>query len=276
MKQKIINAFIRSRHPWRDVKLDELTEIYTSMTLRTLGFSLIGIFVPVFFYKSGVSLEAIFAFYAVFFLFRIPVDYSAAFLVGRIGPKHALGISTVIYILFLGLLLTFNTVQWPMWFLALAFAISNGIFFISYHTDFSKIKSAKHGGKELSYLYIFERFGGVLGPLIGGLLATFVSPEATIIVAILVLLGSQIPLLLSREPVKTHQHIVFEKFPWHRFKYDYISLSAAGIDRVASLIAWPLLISVTVFVDDSYAKIGVLVAISTIISITLARYFGRL
>jgi hypothetical protein len=39
---------------------------------------------------------------------------------------------------------------------------------------------------------------------------------------------------------------------------------------------WPLLISVTVFVEDSYAKIGVLVAVSTVLSIIIARYFGRI
>jgi MFS family permease len=276
MIQKLIHSVLRPRHPWRDVKFDELAEIYTSMTLRTLGFSLIGIFVPVFLYKSGVSLESIFFFYFLFFLFRLPVDYCSAFLVGRIGPKHALGLSTVLYIMFLILLLTFNIEQWPLWLLAAIFSTSNGIFFIAYHTDFSKIKSSKHGGKELSYLYIFERFGGVLGPLIGGLLASFVAPEATIIIAIFVLLGSQIPLFLSSEPVRTHQKIKFKNFPWKRFKYDYISLSANGIDRMASLVAWPLLISVTVFVDDSYAKIGVLVAVSTVLSIIIARYFGRL
>jgi hypothetical protein len=275
MTKKFIHSFLRPRHPWRDVKFDELTEIYTSMTLRTLGFSLIGIFVPVFFYKSGVSLQGIFAFYALFFIFRIPVDYASAFLVGRIGPKHSLGISTLIYIVFLGLLLSFNALLWPMWFMALVFSISNGIFFISYHTDFSKIKSSEHGGKELSYLYIFERFGGVLGPLVGGLLASFVAPEATIIIAIVILFLSQIPLFLSREPVRTHQHIVFKNFPWRRFTADYVSMSATGVDRVASLIAWPLLISVTVFVDDAYAKIGLLVAFSTVLSIVLARYFGR-
>jgi hypothetical protein len=156
------------------------------------------------------------------------------------------------------------------------FSASNGLFFVAYHTDFSKIKDTKHGGKELGYLYIFERLGGILGPVVGGLLATFVDPRAAIGVAIFVLLASQIPLLVSSEPVRTHQHITFRGFPLTRFKSDYIALGAFNIDKMVSLITWPLLIALTVFSDNTYAKIGFLVAASTVISVLLAHLFGKM
>lgn len=276
MFQKIMHSFVRPRHPWRTIKFDELAEIYASMTLRTLGFSMIGIFIPIFLYKSGVSLESIFSFYLFFFVSRIPVDFCSAFLVGRIGPKHAIGISTLIHIAFLFLLLTFNSNNWSLFLMSGVFSASNGLFFVAYHTDFSKIKDSKHGGKELGYLYIFDRLGGVIGPLIGGILATFIDPRATIGIAILILLASQIPLLVSSEPVRTHQNITFRGFPWARFKYDYIAMGAFNIDRVATIVTWPLLIALTVFTDDTYAKVGFLVSISTIASILLARWFGRM
>ena len=276
MIQKIIHKLIRPLHPWRTVKFDELAKIYASMALRNLGFSMIGIFIPIFLYKSGVSLESIFIFYLFFFVTRVPVDFCSAFLVGRIGPKHAIGISTLIHIAFLFLLLTFDSYQWSLLLMSGVFSISNGLFFIAYHTDFSKVKDSKHGGKELGYLYIFERLGGVLGPLVGGILATFIDPRLTIGIAILILLASQIPLLMSGEPVRTHQHITFRGFPWKRFKFDYIALGAFNIDKMATLAAWPLLVSITVFADNTYASIGFLVAFSTALSILLARLFGRI
>lgn len=276
MFQKIMHSFIRPRHPWRRLKFDELAEIYTSIMLRSLGFSLMGIFVPVFFYQSGVALDSIFLFYVFFFMFRIPVNIVSAFLVGKIGPKHSIGVSTVFQIIFLFLLLTFQTQLWSLWFLAAIYSLSNGIFFIAYHTDFSKIKDSAHGGKELSYLIIFERLGGALGPLIGGILGSFIAPEATIITAIFMLGASQIPLLFSKEPVRINQNIRFRGFPWRLFTRDYIALGAFSIDRVASIVAWPLLIAVVVFVDDTYVKLGSLVTVSTIISMLVARLFGRI
>ena len=65
MIQKLIHRIAAPGHPWRTMKFDELAEIYTSMTIRSLGFGIIGIFVPIFFYKNGVSLQSIFYFYAL-------------------------------------------------------------------------------------------------------------------------------------------------------------------------------------------------------------------
>ncbi len=45
------------------MKFDELAELYTSMSLRSLGFSLIGIFVPVYLFQYGVSVKDIFLFF---------------------------------------------------------------------------------------------------------------------------------------------------------------------------------------------------------------------
>lgn len=264
-----------ARHPWRQLKFDELAEMYTSMSIRSLGFGIIGIFVPIFLYKSGVSLQSIFLFYTVFFIMRIPVAYVSAFIVGRIGPKHAIAISTILLITFLLMLLGLDAFSWPLSVLAFWFTVSNGLFFVAYDTDFSKIKSTKHGGKELGWLYIFERAGAALGPLVGGVLASFISPELTITVAVLVLIGSLFPLLASNEPVKLNQKITFKGFKWRRHSSDYIALSAFAIDNVGSAVFWPLLLAVFIFTDDSYAKIGALTGFAMLVSMFSARMFGK-
>ena len=167
MLQKIIHNFARPRHPWRKIKFDELAEIYTSMSIRSFGFGIIGIFVPIYLYQNGSSLQSIFLFFTLFFVFRLPIAYVSAFVVGRIGPKHSIAVSTLLLIVFLSQLLTLDVFQWPLLILAFSFSVTNGLFFVAYNTDFSKIKNTEHGGKELSWLYIFERTGGALGPLVG-------------------------------------------------------------------------------------------------------------
>ncbi len=88
-----------------------------------------------------------FSFYLFFFSFRIPLSFIDGWVVGKIGPKHGIAISTLLFVVFLSALLTLELIGWPLWFLALLFTITNGLFFISYHTDFSKIKDTKHSGK---------------------------------------------------------------------------------------------------------------------------------
>ncbi len=274
MLKKIIHMFIRKRHPWRDIQFDELAEIYTSMSLRSLGFGIIGIFVPIYLFHNGVDLSSIFWFFMWVFLLRIPIAIMVAYTVGRIGPKHSIALSTLLFILFLGMLLSFKQLQWPLVLLAFAFTVPNGLFFTAYHTDFSKIKDSNHGGKELGWLYIFERVGGTLGPLVGGLLASIVAPELSILLAILVLIGSLVPLFLTNEPVCLHQKISFIGFPWRRHTFDYLSMGALHIDNAASKFVWPLCIAVIVFKTDSYAKVGSIVALATAVSLYSAHMFG--
>lgn len=276
MLYKLATHIIRNRHPWRTLHMSELAEIYTSMSMRSFGFSIMGIFVPVYLYQSGIALADILVFYLVFFVIRIPVSYLAAFLIGRIGPKHTLAMSTVITIIFMGHLLSLGTFGWQLWYLALLFTTANGLFFIATNVDFSKIKHKDHGGKELGWLYIFERGGAALGPVVGGVLASVVAPSVTIWVAIVMLCGSLIPLFLTREPIKTHQKISFRGFPWRNYLRTAPSIVGYQIDMSATLIVWPLLLSVFVFVDDPYASLGALIGLATLISLFSARMFGMI
>jgi MFS family permease len=275
MLRRLIHNLAKPRHPWRRLEFNELSEIYASMSIRSFGFGIIGIFVPIYLYQNGSSLQSIFMFYTLFFIFRLPIAYVSAYVVGRIGPKHSIAISTLLLVVFLSQLLTLDMFEWPLALLAFSFSVTNGLFFVAYNTDFSKIKDTKNGGKELSWLYIFERIGGALGPLVGGILASLIAPELTIFVAIVVLICSLIPLFMTNEPVRLNQNIKFKGFPWQVHFRDFISIGAFGIDNVASLVMWPLLIAVLIFTEDTYATLGVITGFSLAISVFSSYLLGK-
>ena len=274
MLKKLIYSIAAHHHPWRKLSFDELAELYTSMTMRSLGFSLIGIFVPVYLYTTGISLQAIYLFFAFFFLLRIPVSFAAGLVVGRIGPKHSIALSTMLFIVFLGLLTSYEVMGWPLWLLSTAYTLANGLFFIAYNTDFSKINHSVHGGKELGWLMIFERAGGALGPVVGGLLAGLFAPQASMIFAIIVLAISLVPLFLTNEPVKTHQKIDYLPFNNRKYARDFVAFSSYSIVNVANGLLWPLLVAVFIFTDGTYEKLGALVGLGLAVSIISARMFG--
>ena len=257
------------------MKFDELAELYTSMSLRSLGFSLVGIFVPVYFYQNDVNIVSIFTFFGLFFILRIPISYVSGLIVGRIGPKHSIAVSTVLFIMFLGLLLSFTTIRWPLPILAVFYSMANGLFFIASETDFSKVKHKKHGGKELGWLFIFERAGGALGPIAGGLIASIFAPEFTIVFAVLVFIASLVPLFLTNEPVKLHQNVKFSGFPLRAHARDYVAVGSYSVVNLSNGLFWPFFIALVVFTDDTYAKLGGLVGLSLAVSMITANMFGR-
>lgn len=277
MLKKAIKKRIRRYHPWRTIKFDELAEIYISMSLRSVGFSAIGIFVPIYLYKSGVPLVDVIFFLFFFFIFRAAIVLKLGKFVGSIGPKHAIAVSNVFFIAFLFLLLSFESVQWPLPFLALMYTLANGMFFVAYHADFSKIKHRDHGGKELGWLYIFERLGSALGPVIGGLVAGLFSPQVSIIFAIVVIFGSLIPLFMTNEPVKAHQIVDYAKLDKKRIiTNDMPSIMSFNVINIVHAAFWPLFIGVFIFVDNTYETLGILIGISMVISILSARLYGKL
>lgn len=257
------------------MKFDEISEIYTSMTLRSFGFSIIGVFVPVYLYQQGVDINSILWFYVAFFSIRIPFAYIAGKYIGKIGPKHAIAVSNVLTIAFLLMLLSYSRYDWNLLGLATIFTMANGLFFIAYHADFSSIQHKKHGGKELGWLFIFERAGAAAGPFIGGLTATLISPEFTIGMALVILMISLIPLFMTAEPIKTHMKIDYSKVPRRVIKEDAIPMGAMNVIWMATAVFWPLYIAVYIFDQDVYATLGSIISISILISMISAHLSGK-
>jgi MFS family permease len=275
MIQKKINSLLQSRHFWRTVDFDELSEIYTSILLRSLATSVVGLFIPVYLHGLGYSVRTIFAFFIVFFIARIVIDPLSALIVGRIGPKHTIALSTISNIIVLLMLLTMKDMGWPLYFIAVAYSLTNSMFFIAFHTDFSKIKHTKHGGKELGYVTILEKLGGVAGPLIGGVIATIYSPSYTIVLSIVLFLASLIPLFLTNEPVKVHQKLTLKGFKIRSHSREIVSYACLNAENVISILLWNFYLSLAIFVTSPYVKIGTVVAISTALSLLSVQFVGR-
>jgi MFS family permease len=276
MLKKLIKQLLAPRHYWRTVTFDELSELYTSMLLRGLAISLVGIFIPVYLYKLGYKIPDILLFYTGFFFAKLVFDFIAAYVVAKQGPKHTIILSYSLQVVSLGMLLTLPTMHWSLEAISGIWGASSSLFFIAYHVDFSKIKHSEHGGKEIGYMFIIEKIGAIIGPLIGGLVANYFGAHYIIAAAATMFTLSIIPLLLSPEPVRTNQVLHFSKLPTLVYKRDALAYSALGIENSVSIVLWPLCIVALVFTNDTYAKIGILSAAGVFISLFTTRAIGAL
>lgn len=256
--------------------MSELGELYVSMTLKSLALSLIAIFIPVFLYQEGYSIVEIGLFYAGYFTARIMFDLLAGYLTARFGPKHMLAYSYILLVVFLGLLLTLPVYGWPLAVVAGFKALFNSFFFVSYHVDFSKIHSVDKAGAELSLMNILVRTAAAAGPFVGGLVATVFSIEVTIALALILVLLAIWPLMLSAEPVKTQRKLNLNSFSLRKNLANAASYTFLGISRQVGLTIWPLYISVFIFTDEVYAKVGLVTSVSIAVSLLATRVYGKL
>jgi MFS family permease len=274
--QHIFDRILFGHVRWRHVNIDELSEMYVSMLLRSLAMSLIGVFVPLFMLKNGYSVIQIFAFYIAYFGIRIFADIASAFLVAKIGPKHTIMVSYIVQILASASFLSLPIYNWPILLPAFLWGTSASIFNAGFHVDFSKIKHSSSSGKEFGRVSIAERFGGALGPFIGGGIAYLWGGQSIFFIAIIILLLGLIPLFWTAEPVKTNQHISFRELPFKALKHDYVSFLGMLINFHAHTSLWPVYLAVFILSDKGYIELGALTSLGIVVSIVAAYVIGNL
>ncbi len=280
MLRKFLTHLLEPRHYWRTVGFSELSELYANRLLRIVAMNMFSGVVGIYMYQLGYALWSIFAFFSIYFLIRGLWTIPSAYVIGRIGPKHGSLISNVLCIPALIALTQLEHLGWAaLVFYAVIQSFCVTIYSISHHVNFSKIKHNDHAGKELGFMYIVEKVGTGLSPLIGGLIAYFFGPEATIWAASLVFLIAAGPLFLSPEPVLTHQKVIFRGLGLRRIWRQLLSGLGIGADFMASNLMWAMYIAIAIFGTTSnivYAQIGGLMTVAFIASLAFSKIYGGL
>lgn len=281
MLKRFIHTFMLRRHFWRYATLSEVAELYTSRMLRLLAMTLAGSLVSIYLYQTGYSLAFIGYFWAIYYTFAACTALPMASLVAWIGPKHAILWSNM---LFIPAMIAFALLpEWGTWLLipvVILQATSSVLYIIAYTTDFSKVKSIDHAGKELALMNMVEKATIGLSPLLGGLLAFLFGPQVVLIIAACAFLGAALPLLQTAEPIKRRQKLKFRAFPWHLLRRTALAKFAVGYDFLTSGIVWSLFVSITIIgissSNEVYAINGLLLSVVVFAAIGASYVYGKL
>ncbi len=278
MITRLIYYFFERRHYWRDVTFSEMAELYASRALRTLAVSMVTIFIGVYLYQNGYDVTFIMLYFASYFLYRAALAYPFAYVIARIGPKHATLLSNFLYVPALLLLVTLP--EYGIWALigtALFQGLSVTLYDMAYLVGFSKVRHEEHAGKELGYMNMLDQIAKGTSPIIGGFVAYLFGPQSTLLLASVIFVTAAIPLFFTPEPVRTHQIITFRGLPRRKIARSVFTNILIGCDVIASGLVWSLLLITTVFSVTSnavYAQLGILSSITLVTSIIVARVFG--
>lgn len=269
---------LERRHYWRHVSFSEVAELYASRTMRIFALSMVVVFVGIYLYKNGYSITFIMLYFSAYFVLRAALAVPFSYLIARYGPKHAILASNLLYVpslISLALLPEYGI--WALVVTAIFQALSVTLYDIAYLVDFSKVHHNERAGSEIGYMHILEHVAKAVSPVVGGFIAYWISPQATLIFAATVFALSALPLFFTPEPVRTNQQIVYSGLPWKKVFGTVFSQLAVGVDVIAGGLLWSLFIAIAVFGTSSdvvYAQLGVLSAISVLAGIVAARVFG--
>lgn len=277
MLRQLLHKYLHHRHPWRIGKFNELNEIYVVMLVRGMSLSMMGIFIPIFMYKSGYVLQDIILLLVFYFLTRVYSDILTAFLIARFGPKHILFLGQMLFLVTSLMFLTLNSVSWPLFLVGSVWGLSQSLFFLSFDVDFSKIKHSAHSGKELGYVLIMSKIGAFLGPLLGGLVGYFFGAEYIFAFSSVVMTLGLIPLFKTSEPVHTHQKLDYKSFDVKKIYSLMPAFFGVHIENTVSVMLWPLFLAIFVIIGNTvFVKIGLITSVSIGISVLTSLYIGKL
>ncbi len=284
MIQKIIHTILLRRHFWRYATFSEVAELYVARLLRILALHMVSVFIAIFLFNMGFSLVFVFSYLCLHYTVKVPLSFAASLVVARFGPKHATLYANFLYI---PSLIAFTFVASPehigSWIalgLVVLFQSTSSVLYDYAHlVNFSKIKSVKHGGKELGYMQVVEKTANILSPIIGGVIAMLFGSVVVMIVAACLFAVAALPLLRTDEPIKTRQKIRWKGYPWRASWKSIVGYSGVGFDVVTSGVVWTLFLAVIVFAsqqNEIYTTVGALTAFGTGAAFVAAFVFGRL
>jgi len=251
----------------------ELNELYISIAIKSFALSLVGIFIPIYLVQAGYSLPTVFLFFTVLALVHALSSFHSAKLAAKFGFKHNILFSIPFLIAALGGLYILDFSPWIFYIIAVLFGVSNSLFWIGYHVDFAKFSDKKNRGKEAGITRAATFLFHAAGPVIGGVILTFVGFKILFIASAGLLFLSATPLFYSKDihiPAKISLKGVFRIAKIR----DVMAFVGFGFDRAVGYTAWPLFIFFFIL-GENYTSLGAVASVTLIFSTFFVIIIGK-
>ncbi|HCM68391.1 MAG: hypothetical protein A2898_03740 [Candidatus Kerfeldbacteria bacterium RIFCSPLOWO2_01_FULL_48_11] len=255
----------------------EVNELYATVTLKHIAFSMITIFEPIYLYIYFHEriLPVLFYFGLIFLGFALIVPFAGKML-SRMGIKHSILISVFFAIIYFLGLNSLGTNHWMLYVLPLVSIFYKFYFWPAFHLDFARFSQRDRRARQVSIVNMISLATGILGPLAGGLVIAFWGYHALFIIVVLLLFTSIIPLFLSQEvyaPFDFSLKRFFQFIATPSLRRTEIALAAWGNEELISTLVWPIFMYLLIF-DTSV--IGGITSAATVVAFLSAYWIGRL
>lgn len=248
----------------------ELDELYVSIALRSFAYALISIFIPIYLYELGYSIQTLLLFFAAYSFVRAAVKIPAVKFGARFGFRHMILLTVPLTIASFLMLYSLPIYNWPLWMIAIIYGLATSFYWVGYHFDFATSSSRQNRGKQVSLARMIQTLGSATSPFFGGLiLVKFGFPTLFVVGSILLFL-SAFPLFLSpdrHERIDVH----FKKIWKEQASWEALSFVAWGIERGVLLFVWPVALFMHL---GNFEEVGFVASISLGASVVTTALVG--
>lgn len=239
-----------------------LFEIYSILFFRALGFSMIGIFLPLFLLvEMEYPLSKVIFFFIIMSIAFALSCMSALKVISKFGAKHSMIFSYVFLII--GIILVLFLKSWVGMYVIASFfqGFSFGLFWMGFHID-AAVHSRKKDVAEGAGLITFASvLGAVAGPVIGGVILKFFGFNILFVLVLCLFIVSVIPLMFSKEIYAKSNFDLKCLMKKENLKY-FLGYVVQGIRWTTAGIFWPIFIFTIL---GSYLSLGWYATIITLI-----------
>jgi MFS transporter, YQGE family, putative transporter len=262
---------------YRDCFSPGYSSLFTGRTLQLIGFSLIGLFLPIYLLLVfNGRVEMVFLFFLISYaLYALFLPWGAQVL-NKIGLRRSIRTSVFLFSAYFASLffLKFNVPL--MVTFSLTFVVLGRTFFwLPFNTDFAKFTDKTNRGKSLALLAATATFLGVIIPVVSGLLIQHFGYSIVFILTIAIYLCSYIPFLTlpaSHENFSWSYLETIKQFLAKKNRKMVLSNLANGAENEVSITIWPIFI--WQILNGNYLAVGVLSSLIVFVTIILQLLVG--
>ncbi len=251
----------------------ELKLFYASISLYNFASSIVTIFIPIYLFTKGFSVNLIIIFYAISQVGRLLLLPISAYLSSAFGAKRILGIAFIIeifYYLFLQRIVYTSHLSLVFILSALLFGVLYAFLWLPYLVHISKISPDENRGKIAAQIRIYSSIVSVAGPLLGGIIIAKYGFSYAFVLAILITIPAIALLLLTPEASK----IRGINFSFINVKKIYPDLIANGFFNFQDILNSTVWIIFIFIIVPKYSSIGLIETISLVVSLITLHFIG--
>jgi len=264
-------AFINLRH----FRLKGLWGIYLNTAFRDFGISLVGVFLPVFVYKTVGNLPLTFLFFVIYHFSVLPSCWLAGKLTQKLGLDMLEFLSAVLRSLFLICLMLAPWWWGFLWLGAIIYGMTIPFCWIPYYMTISEKVDRKHYGETVSKFEIITNIMGGVGPFAGGLIILSFGFNMLYFIAVAIFLISGLVIFLDdfdRKHMRFNFGKMMKRFARPGLRRFWLGRFGNAVEETVYTQAWFLFIFLTV---SSYTVLGGIQSVSLLVSIIVAWLVGK-
>jgi len=250
--------------------------VYLSGFLRSLGMSLVSIFIPIYIYNITHQISAPFLFYALTHLFVIIFTIPAGWLNHHLGVDLTNFIGSIFRALFILLLILAKNNPVFLNIAPIFWAAAVSLYWLSFH--YSLVGAEEEDGqfgKESSRMQMIYKISAGLGPIVGALIISSIGFSALYAVALILVASAGIPPFFDqfkKSQMRINLKEIKYSFFGRGFRRFNLAFFGTGLKDIVLIVFWPIFIYIIV---GNYQTVGIIKTASLLVSILLLFWLGK-